>query len=195
MFDTLRHALEDYLNARTPPAERRQLLAGMKETLVRARMGIDDLRGGVEITRSRLVAERRELETVQRRKTLAQGIGDAETVAVAERYERQHAERVDVLGRKLEVQERELAITEHEVSDMTAELKRAVGSAIGASAGQGPSGSAASAGVASDSHTDSPADVENLAGDLDALARQRQRAARDAGAEARLAEMKRRMGK
>lgn len=193
MFDTLRQALEDYLNARTPPAERRHLLAGMKETLVRARMGIDDLRGGVELTRSRLVAERRELETVQRRKTLAQGIGDAETVAVAERYERQHADRVDVLVRKLEVQERELAITEHEVSDMTAELKRAVGSPSGESVGQGPS--AAGGGVEADPRTSGTPDADNLAGDLDALARQRQRAARDAGAEARLAEMKRRMGK
>lgn len=194
MFDTLRQALEDYLNARTPPAERRHLLAGMKDTLVRARMGIDDLRGGVELTRSRLAAERRELETVQRRKTLAQGIGDAETVAVAERYERQHADRVDVLVRKLEVQERELAITEHEVSDMTAELKRAVGSPIGESAGPGPSGSAGG-GVEADLRTSGAPDAEDLAGDLDALARQRQRTARDAGAEARLAEMKRRMGK
>jgi len=162
----------------------------MKDTLVRARMGIDDLRAGVELTRSRLLAERRELETVQRRKTLAQGIGDAETVAVAERYERQHAERTEVLGRKLEVQERELLISERDVSEMTEELRTALGSALGGA----PGGAGKTRGV------DAPAapggaPADDLAGDLDALGRQRQRAERDAGAEAQLAEMKRRMGK
>lgn len=195
MFDKLRQTLEDYLNAKTPPAERRALLAGMKETLVRARMGIDDLRAGVELTRSRLASERRELETVQRRKALAQGIADAETIAVAERYERQHAERVDVLSRKLEVQERELAISERDVSGMTEELRVALGSALGSAPASPARPRGEEARGSSEPTVPGSASPDDLAGDLDALGRQRQRAARDAGAEARLAEMKRRMGK
>lgn len=193
MFDKLRQTLEDYLNARTPPAERRALLAGMKDTLVRARMGIDDLRAGVELTRSRLASERQALDTVQRRKTLAQGIGDVETVAVAERYERQHAERADVLGRKLEVQERELEIAERDVAGMTEELRAALGTALGSSAA-GPDRSHG-AGVGSAGSPSVDASTEDLAADLDAMDRQRSRAQRDAGADARLAELKRRMGK
>src|SRR5690348_1565035 len=98
----------------------------MKETLVTARMGVEDLRDGVAVTRKRLDAERRELETMRRRKGYAQGINDSETVALAEKYEAHHAERVSVLERKLDAQEAELAIVEREVGDMTTELKQAM---------------------------------------------------------------------
>ena len=88
-------------------------------------MGLDDLRGGIEQTRQRLAAEQRELETVRRRKGLAAGINDQETVQLAEKYEVLHAERTDVLTRKLAVQESELAMVEREVAEMTTALKSA----------------------------------------------------------------------
>src|SRR4029450_10366672 len=88
MFEDVRRAFRDLLHG-TPPSgdARRSILAQMRETLVQARMGPDDLRKGVEETRARLARERSELETVRRRRQLAEGIKDAETVAVAERYE------------------------------------------------------------------------------------------------------------
>jgi hypothetical protein len=46
-------------------------------------MGLDDLRGSIVITRKRLDAEQRELETVRRRKGQAEKINDVETVALA----------------------------------------------------------------------------------------------------------------
>ena len=126
MFDDVRQAFRDLLRG-TPPSgdARRSIVAQMRETLVQARMGLDDLRKGVVETQARLSRERSELETVRRRKQLAASINDAETVAVAERYEKQHAERAALLERKLETQEAELAMVEREVGEMSSEFKLA----------------------------------------------------------------------
>ncbi len=149
----------------------------MRETLVHARVGLSEMRQGVEESRLTLAGKRRELETVQRRKTQAEAIGDGETVRVAERYEAELSSRVDILARKLSVQEDELALGEHDVSEMTAELRKAIGGAP----------SAPPQGVS---------DPESAALDeLSSLERSRARAARDANADERLAELKRRMGK
>src|SRR4029453_1134286 len=109
----------------TTPEARRASLAQMKQTLVQARMGLDDLRGGIEQTRQRLGAEAREPETGRRRKGVAAGIKDQERVMLAEKYEVLHAERTDVLTRKLAVQESELAMVEREGAETTAALKTA----------------------------------------------------------------------
>jgi hypothetical protein len=189
MFDSFRQSLRDLMDRATPPEERRAGLARMKQTLVTARLGLDDLRGGVQVTRKRLEGEQRELETMRRRKGLAAGINDAQTVALAEKYEAHHAERVAVLARKLEAQEAELAIAERDVAEMAAELRNAV-AGIGGPAGSASAGDAAAA--------ESDAVVNDRAGvaeEIDALGRAARRSARDADAERQLAELKRRMGK
>jgi hypothetical protein len=186
MFESFRHTLRDLMDRATPPEERRAGLARMKQTLVTARMGLDDLRGGVALTRQRLEAERRELETMRRRKGFAAGINDTETMTLAEKYEAHHAERADVLQRKLDAQEAELAMAEREVAEMTAELKHAMLGVPGA-----PSIDDAAAAEA-DAVLD---DSSGMARDLDAMARARARSEREAAAEERLAELKRRMGK
>jgi hypothetical protein len=186
MFESFRQTLRDLMDRATPPEERRAGLARMKQTLVWARMGLVDLRGGVALTRQRLDGERRELETMRRRKGYAQGINDAETVALAEKYEAHHAERVAVLERKLDAQEAELAIVERDVGEMTAALKQAMLGVPGA-----PSVDDAAAAEVEAALNDSP----NFASELDAMGRARARADREADAEQRLAELKRRMGK
>ena len=118
----------------------------MKETLVQARVGVTAMREGLAEARVRLDKERIELATCTRRKQLAQGIGDAQTVTVAEKFERYHQERCSVLERKCEVQEAELALAEREISEMTLELKHAASGArpLGSSspsAAPGPSAS------------------------------------------------------
>ena len=67
MFDSFRQTLRDLMDRATPPEERRAGLARMKQTLVTARMGLDDLRAGVAATRTRLVAEQREQPSVEQR--------------------------------------------------------------------------------------------------------------------------------
>lgn len=192
MFDDVRQAFRDLLRG-TPPSgdARRSIVAQMRETLVQARMGLDDLRKGLEETRARLARERAELETVRRRKQLAEGINDAETVAVAERYEKQHAERASLLERKLETQEAELAMVEREVGEMNAEFKlAAAGANPGVSAGSATGGPAVG-----ESAGDVTADNAGLRDEIDGMARARRRAEAESTADEKLAALKRRMGK
>jgi hypothetical protein len=190
MFDSFRQTLRDLMDRATPPEERRAGLARMKQTLVTARLGLDDLRAGVAATRKRLEAEQRELETTRRRKGLAAGINDAETVALAEKYEAHHAERVAVYARKLDAQEAELAIAERDVAEMSAELK-------GAMLGTGPTATTLGADdrAAAEEAEEAAGSSTRVADELDAMGRARARSERDADAERRLAELKRRMGK
>jgi hypothetical protein len=192
----------------------------MRDTLVHAKVGVAELRASLEKTRIQLQAEQRELETAQRRGRLADGIGDAETSAIAARFVDQHAQRVQVFTRKLEAQDAEIRLAEAGVEEMTAELKRLAlgrpdargqstssatsgtegapsasseGRAAGASPDAGPgSPPGASPGAPSGGPLDLDAD-ERLRADLDALARANRRAAREAQADERLADLKRRM--
>ena len=97
MFENLRRSLRDLLDSHPGHGDVGPSLAQMRETLVQARVGLADMRQGIEITRLSLTAKQRELETVQRRKAQATAIGDAETVRVAERYEAELVSRIDVL--------------------------------------------------------------------------------------------------
>lgn len=188
MFDSFRQTLRDLMDRATPPEERRAGLARMKQTLVTARLGLDDLRAGVAATRQRLEGEQRELETMRRRRAAAAGIHDAQTLALAEKYEKHHAERVAVYVRKLEAQEAELAIAERDVAEMSAELK-------GAMLGTATPGSTLGADDRAAAAADEAGDSSRMAEELDAMGRARARSERDADAERRLAELKRRMGK
>jgi hypothetical protein len=183
VFDSLKSTIQDLLHGRVAPGDRRSVIAGMKQALAAARLGVEDLRGGVEDTRRKLSAERDQIATVRRRKALAQDINDAETVAVASKYESQHAERIGVLERKLEAQEAEAALAERELGEMMSQMK------------------AANAGVGSGLPPSGPPDEElglhddaRLHTELDALARQRARSEASAAADEKLAELKKRMG-
>jgi hypothetical protein len=190
MFENFRQALDALLSRGTRPEERRTLLAHMRETLARAKAGVEDLRDGVKQARARLATEQRELETVRRRKRLAADVGDAQTVAVAERFEAHHVERVTVLEQKVAVQERELALAEQEVAEMARAFKAAA-------AGAGPpgaTGATSSIDEAAAREADEALGGAQAAG-FDRLGRERARQERDADAERRLAELKRRMRK
>jgi hypothetical protein len=189
MFEHFREALNALLSRATPPQERRALLGHMRETLARAKAGVEDLRDGLEQARRRLAAERRELDTVRRRKRMAADVNDTRTVSVAEGFEIHHAERVLVLEQKVAIQERELALAEAEVLEMTQAFKAAAAGAGSSGAGVGPSIDEAAAREVD----------EALAGpeaaDFDSLRRSQAREQRNVEAERRLAELKRRMGK
>jgi hypothetical protein len=188
VFESFRQALSDFARRGTTADDRRTLLTEMKATLTRAKAGVHDLRDSLELSRSRIGAERRELETVQRRHQLASGIGDAETVTVAERFIKHHSERIAVLEQKIAAQEAELAMVEGEVAEMTAALRAAMAGAVPAQA----------AGSEEDRALE---ELENeLRGpdpsaELNSIRRSRERADREADAARRLEELKRRMGK
>lgn len=185
MFEQLRRSLNELLERATKPEDRRTIVVRMKNTLVQATLGLDDLRSALSLSHRKLEGEQRELSTVRRRKELAVAIQDTETVTVAERFERQHQQRVAVLEEKITIQTRELDLAEREVEEMKAEIRKAM-------AGGGTSG------MAADAAMDDPlAEAAETSGheELDALARHRARADRAADADRRLEELKRKMGK
>lgn len=185
MFDEVRHAFRELLHGNVPPEGRRELIAVMKDTLVQAKLALDDLREGVEVTRKRVERERAELDTIRRRKGLAQGVGDAETVTIAERFEMQQAERLAVLEQKMSAQESELALLERDVAEMKEQLKAAL-------AGVGSGMRSGTVDAAAD-----PLDGERagLEQQLNDLKRAERRANASSEADAALAELKKRMGR
>ena len=184
VLDGLRSSIEDLLNGRMAPGDRREQVRLMKHELVQARLMVEDLQSAVSKTRNRLEAERRELATVRRRRELAAGISDAETVKIAERFEATHAEHVTVLEAKLSAQEAEVALLERELAEMTAQLKAA---SIGV-------GDAPPPRVPTDADLGLPDDAP-LRGELNDLRRTADRAAKEREAEDRLAELKKKMGR
>ncbi len=184
MFESLKQTIGDLLGGRVAPADRRAVIAEMKRALAIAKLGVEDLAQSAEITRARLTQEREQLATATRRRTLAEGINDAETVAVAAKFEAQFAERIAVLERKLDVQEAEHGLAEREYDEMLAQLKQAsLGVGSGLSEQNRP---------LTDADLGLPDDAP-LRSELDALGRQAKRNERDAQADAALEALKRKM--
>lgn len=192
MFESLRKSLDDLLSRSTPPEERRQIVSRMRDTLVQAKVGLQDLRDGLARSKHRLDQERRELDTVQRRKRLAEQINDAETVRLATQYEQMHAERLAVLERKVEAQESELALAERDVAQMMTELRQA---ASGIPSAGERSNAAVNAAMDEIESEMGSGKGESLRDEIDGLSRARTRADHEADAARRLEELKRRMGK
>ena len=187
MFEHLRQSLNELLDRATKPEDRRTIVARMKNTLVQATLGLDDLRTAHRMLEKKLEVERKELETVRRRRELAAGINDAETVKVAERFEKQHQEKVTLMEEKLAIQTRELELAEREVTEMKAEIRAAMAGTPGT-----PS-SAIGSDPLDEDPTSEPSAAQTSA-EIDALARARTRADRDADAARRLEELKKKMG-
>jgi hypothetical protein len=186
VFEQLRQSLNELLDRAMKPEDRRTVIARMKMTLVQATMGLDDVRNSHRMLEKKLEIERKELETVRRRRELAQAINDAETVSVAERFEKQHSEKVALMEEKLTIQARELELAEREVTEMKAEIRAAMAGAPGMPAS--PVGD-----ESLDDVLGEPSAAQTNA-EIDALARSRARADRDAEADRRLEELKKKMG-
>src|SRR5215510_11042573 len=187
VFDGFRRSFDDLLSRATRPEERRAVVARMKDTLVQAKVGLEDMRDGLEKARRRLAQEERELDTVRRRKTLAEGIQDQQTVHIALKYEQMHAERVNVLRQKVAAQEAEIALAQRDVESMSVELKAAL-------AGTGAHASAPALDPSTEGE-DEADQASQLRDEINSLGRARANAEREADAARRLDELKRRMGK
>ncbi|MBC8089913.1 MAG: hypothetical protein H7Z40_21850 [Phycisphaerae bacterium] len=190
MFDQLLDAMRG-LTDRSAPDERRRVAHAMKEALVHAKLGLQDLRAGVAATEQRVVQEREELATVERRLGLAAQIDDQETVAIAERFRAQHAERLAVMETKLMSQQQELKLGERELEDMTNQMRRAMS---GLPLSSAPSAEQQAQREVDDALSDDGR-VSSHARGNEPEAPRLSRAEKEAAAEDRLAELKRRMGK
>lgn len=175
MFERLRQAVNAALDAATPPPDWRDLRNQLYRAAVDGRATLRQLRDALEKTERELAAERTQLDAAERRGRLAAEIGDAETVAVAERFTARHGERVAMLEKKLEAQRTEFALLERDVEEVVARLREVE----------------QRGGVPSEgSRIQPPPDLDDaqLGADID-------RSAREADAEARLRELKNRMGR
>lgn len=176
MFERLRDAVNAALDAATPPPDWRDLRGQMHRAAVEGRAALAKMRDDLSITEEELAVQRRQLDDARRRGRLAAEIDDQETVEVAGRFEAKHEERVAVLEQKLAAQHAELALAERDVGDMVEQLKEMERRGLATD----PAGATAA---------DLPeAGETRLREDID-------RAAREADADARLRELKKRMGK
>ncbi|MEO7363576.1 MAG: hypothetical protein ABI120_24810 [Gemmatimonadaceae bacterium] len=189
MFEQLRDALRGFSD-RSSPDERRRSVYAMKDALVHAKLGIQDLKESLAVTERRIGEERNELATVERRLGLASQINDQETVAIAERYRAQHAERLAVLETKLMSQQQELHLMERELEDMTVQMRRALS---GLPVNPAASIERDAMREVNEALSDNPtgANADPLETDSPRLSR----AEKEAAADDRLAALKRRMGR
>ena len=188
MFERLRDALKAALDAATPPPNLRELVHGMREAVVEAKVAVRELRDALARTEQELAIHQRDLADAERRGRLAAEIQDQETVEVAERFAAKHRERVAVLERKVSAQRDELALAERELGEMETQLRNAAQGRGGAEAERSTEQAwrdLQAAGV--ERPGVDPQDAQ-LRFDID-------RAAREAEAERKLAEIKKKMRK
>jgi hypothetical protein len=190
MFDQLLEAMRG-LTDRSAPDERRRVAHAMKEALVHHKLGLQDLRAAIVATERKVAQEREELATVERRLGLAAQIDDQETVAVAERFRAQHAERLAVMETKLMSQQQELKLGERELEEMTNQMRRAMS---GLPINSSPSAESQAQREVEDALSDDGGTSPNSQGENFETPRL-SRAEKEAAADDRLAELKRRMGK
>jgi hypothetical protein len=143
------------------------------------------LRLDEEITKTArsLAKERDEEQVCLRRARLARGVGDDETVRIAEDFAARHAERAGLLERKHGVLQEERALLARDVDAMRATMTEL-------SANTDFVGTASASGVGSGAQNDRAAD-RDAAGDVEFSRLERER--RERAANERLEELKRRM--
>lgn len=132
MFDSLRQAFREAvdnfrteLNRDDVPESADRLLRAMGEEVVRARAHLARLEKEVAGVRDEAKREEAEARTCLRREEMALRIGDDETVKVAREYAARHLRRKDLLDQKAAVLERELEDRRREADEMMARLKEA----------------------------------------------------------------------
>ena len=186
MFKKLRDALERALIAATPPPDLGQIASQMRDAVIEQKAGVRTMQEELAKAEQLLALEKTQLETAQRRHQQATAITDAETIAIAEKFIARHGERIAVLEKRVAVQREELSLAERDLVEMTTQLQEAARknptveqSAAGAWNGLNAAG------------MDRPeTDLEH-----DLLKTRVDRAAREAAADARLEELKKRMGR
>jgi len=188
VFKRLREALEAALASATPPADLYDLAGRMREALIEAKAGLGTMRDALAATERDRQLMAQEIETAQRRRDLAAGINDQETVTVADRFLAKHREHVAVLEKKAAAQREEVALAERDVGEMAAQLEEVTKRKGGIESERSSQAAWAALGRAGMDRPELDAEQEALKARMD-------RAAREADADAKLEELKRRMGK
>lgn len=118
-FDELRARMEDLLAEARRITDPREAASGLHGAMVEMKVALGTLREAVSTTERELAGERQQLTDAERRGRLAGEVGDAETVAIADRFMTRHSERVTVLERKLAVLRDELRLVERDYGELS----------------------------------------------------------------------------
>jgi hypothetical protein len=188
MFERLRAALEAALASATPPPDLREIAGQMQEAVIQAKAGVLAMRSALEASERELGHEQQEIATAARRRDLAAGIQDAETVDVAERFLAKHQERFAVLERKVAAQREELALAERDLAEMRAQLDEVTKRRSVKESDRSRDAAWASLGAAGMDRPELDLEQELLRSQMD-------RAAREADADQALDALKKKMGK
>lgn len=111
-------AFREELSTREPEDQVAELLASMRKELVAARAAIPEYERDLTEAGAELAREREVLAQTERRGAMAERIGDAETVRIAREFGTRHRERVEVLEQKVKAAQAELELRRREADEM-----------------------------------------------------------------------------
>ena len=115
----------DELGRRDPEDHIAELLGAMRREMVAARAQLPLLEQNHRATEADLARERRALDDTMRRGAMAERIGDAETVRVAQEFAEKHRRRVAVLEEKVRAAKAEWELRQDETREMMQKYKEA----------------------------------------------------------------------
>ena len=188
MFEQLRDALRAALAAATQPGDVGALVRQMREAVVEAKVAVQELGEALRRAELEIGVERQRLADAERRGRLAAEIQDQETVEVAARFAAKHRERVAMLERKLQAQRDELALAQSELTEMHDQLRAAERDRPAAEAGRSTERAWRDVQAAGGERPDADPQYDLLKAQID-------RATREAAAERKLQDLKKRVGK
>jgi hypothetical protein len=188
MFKRLRDALERALASATPPPDLGAIASEMREAVVEQKVGVRAMQEDLAKASQLLTLQQSELATALRRREQAAAIQDTETIEVADKYIARLQERVAVLEKKVAAQSEELSLAERDLTEMTAQLADAARRHPGIQSER--STEAAWQGLGQGGMDRPDTDLES-----DLLRTRMERQAREASADAKLEELKKRMGR
>jgi phage shock protein A len=132
MFEDLRNAFreavqnfKDELERDSVPETVDRLLKGMIDEVTQARVRLKGIEADLAETRTRVSGETDHVATNRRRARMAREIGDEETARIAEEYTERHEKRLLVFTQKADALEQEVTLLTAEVEEMTSKVKEA----------------------------------------------------------------------
>jgi len=210
--DAFREAIDNFkqeLGRDQVPESVDRLLVGMRDEITDAKMRIRELEDLIARASAEEDRERKDFETARRRGKMAQNIGDAETVEIAAEYAAKHEERIRLLEQKVTALRQELAHRRKEADEMVEKFKVAKSKRDSLAATAGRSGARESIGAADDLFSELDRMAEKIGEseargraaealddlDLDSLDDEYTPPPPEVDFDARLEELKRRMGR
>ena len=170
MFEDLRAAFREAIDSFNEELNRDQvpetvdrLIGGMVDEITDVKTQIGDLENQIKKALAATDREKAEAATCRRREKMALEIGDAETAGVAAQFAEKHEEHQQVLEQKAKALKAELDFRREEVEQMMAQVKEAQVKRDSLSATSGRSGARESISAADDLFSE----LDRMAGKID----------------------------